>query len=106
MAAEQSLTPSSIADLTLIATSEIPKQAARLVSRMKSATASDFLSRRLGVWIEGPNAPSSSDLIAVTRLFQKNGICTIGWSDDMIADKPPAAVVARSVSASSFPIRF
>ncbi|HEU5231473.1 MAG TPA: poly-beta-1,6-N-acetyl-D-glucosamine N-deacetylase PgaB [Terriglobales bacterium] len=108
LTADKTLTgPSSVADMTLIAASSKPKEAARLIERLKKVEGSpDFFPRRLGVWIEASSAPTSSDLIAVTRIFQRNGLSLIGWSDDMIGDNPPAASVARAVSASSFPVRF
>ncbi|HWY68338.1 MAG TPA: poly-beta-1,6-N-acetyl-D-glucosamine N-deacetylase PgaB [Terriglobales bacterium] len=99
--------PSSIADMTLIATPNNPKEAARLLERLKKLAGSpELFPRRLGVWIEGSKPPSSSDLIAIARMFQRNGISVIGWADDMIGDKPQAALVAGSVSASSFPVKF
>ena len=99
--------PSSIAAVTFIATSDNRKQAASLLDRLKLLKGKQPLfPRSLGVWIEGSKPPSSADLIAITRMFQRNGISVMGWADDMIGDKPPAAQVAGSVSASSFPVRF
>jgi len=100
--------PSSIADMTLIATSDNPKEAAHVVDRLKKVGWSQpGFPRRFGIWIEDPKKPpTSSNLIAVTRILQRNGFSVIGWADDMIGDKPPAALVAGSVSASSFPLRF
>ena len=99
--------PSSIADTTLIASSDNPRQAARLLDALERANGSpELFPRRLGIWIQGPKPPKPADLVAVTRMFQRNGISVIGWDDDMIHDKPPAARVAGSVSASTFPVRF
>ena len=99
--------PSSIADMTLVATSEKPKEAARVLNHFKKlGFQEELFPRRFGIWINGPEPPSSSNLIAITRMFQRNGISVIGWDDDMIHDNPPAALVAGSVSASTFPVRF
>jgi poly-beta-1,6-N-acetyl-D-glucosamine N-deacetylase len=108
LTADQTLPgPSSIADLTLIDTSDKPKEAARLLDRFKKlGWPEELFPRRFGIWIEGPTPPSSSDLIAIVRMFQRNGISVIGWADNMVGDRPPAALVAGTVSASSFPVRF
>ena len=99
--------PSSIADMTLIATPDNPKEASRQLDGLKKlANSPTLVPRRLGIWIEGQKPPSSADLNNIARMFQKNGISLIGWADDMIGDKPPAAEVAGSVSASSFPVKF
>lgn len=104
---ESSRAPSSIADITLIATSDNRKAATRLLEELKKANGSpELFPRRLGIWIQGAQPPKASDLIAVTRMFQRNGISVIGWNDDMIHDRPSAATVAGSVSASTFPVRF
>jgi hypothetical protein len=101
------LGPSSIADMTLVATPEKPKEAARLLNHIKSlGFQEELFPRRFGIWINGPEPPSASNLIEITRMFQRNGISIIGWDDDMIHDRPPAAIVAGSVSGSSFPVRF
>jgi poly-beta-1,6-N-acetyl-D-glucosamine N-deacetylase len=99
--------PSSIADITLLATSGNPKEASRLVGRLKKLGWSQpVFPRDFGFWIESPKPPRSSDLISAARTFQRNGISVIGWADDMIGDRPAAALVAGSVSASSFPVKF
>lgn len=99
--------PSSIADITLIAARGNPRDARRLAEKMKKTgwTQAAF-ARRFGVWLDGGKPPEASDLNAVVRIFQRNGLSVIGWVDDMIGDSPPAARVAGSVSASSFPVRF
>jgi peptidoglycan/xylan/chitin deacetylase (PgdA/CDA1 family) len=99
--------PSSIADITLISASDNLKESARLLDRLKKQSgATRLFPRRFGVWIEGSKAPSSSDLISVARMFQRNGMSVIGWSDDMAGNSPLATVVAGSLSARSFPGKF
>jgi peptidoglycan/xylan/chitin deacetylase (PgdA/CDA1 family) len=99
--------PSSIADVTLIATSGKPKESDRLVDLLgKLGWSQPAFARSYGVWIEGPEPPSASDLVAVTRKFQRNGYSAISWVDDLTDDRPPVALVAGSVSASTFPVSF
>jgi hypothetical protein len=63
--------------------------------------------QRAGLWIEGGTPPSESDLAAITRRFQSLGGSVVGWeNDDPIGDRPSAAVIAPTVSASIFPVRF
>jgi hypothetical protein len=96
------LTPSAIADLTLL---PISPGAAKQMKVSNWLTVP--LSRRIGLWFTGPGPPSARDLISATRRFQQFGGTTIGWSvDDPIHDQPNATVVAPTVSAAKFPEKF
>jgi hypothetical protein len=57
--------------------------------------------------LESDRPPADRDLMAITRRFQRGGGVALGWSsDDPVADRPAAAVVAPVVSARLFPLRF
>ena len=63
--------------------------------------------RRVGLWLEGDAPPADRDLIAVTRRLQRDGGTAIGWCpDDPVLDRPTAAIVAPTVSSSTFPVKF
>jgi hypothetical protein len=56
----------------------------------------------------GSNAQSLS-VPPIWRLlveyFREIGSSVIGWADDLIGDRPPAALVVGSVSARTFPVK-
>ena len=62
---------------------------------------------RIGLWLEGGQAPSAQALGAATREFQRRGGTAIGWCpDEALLDQPNAAQAAPAVSAAIFPVRF
>jgi hypothetical protein len=65
------------------------------------------VARRGGLWFVGSQSPDARDLIEATRIFQSHGGTAIGWAaDDAIHDQPRAEVIAPTVSAATFPVKF
>lgn len=63
--------------------------------------------RRFGLWFESSTPPNASLLVQATRQFEIAGGTAIGWSpDDGMKNLPPFEVVAPTVSASNFPVKF
>jgi poly-beta-1,6-N-acetyl-D-glucosamine N-deacetylase len=100
--------PSAIADLSLLIVPDQPKEVAKLQKEMRTqGWFQPMFARRFGLWIESPAPPAPGNLSTITRRFEREGGAVIGWgTDDPIGNKPPAAEVAPSVSASTFPVRF
>ena len=100
--------PSAIADLSLVLVPDQPKEVAKLQKEMRTlGWFQPMFARRFGLWIESPAPPAPDNLSTITRRFEREGGAVIGWgTDDPIGNKPPAAKVAPSVSASTFPVRF
>jgi poly-beta-1,6-N-acetyl-D-glucosamine N-deacetylase len=100
--------PSSIADISLVLALDQPKEVAKLQKEMHTlGWFQPMFARRFGLWIESSVPPAPGHLATITRRFEREGGAVIGWgTDDPIGNKPPAALVAPSVSASTFPVRF
>jgi poly-beta-1,6-N-acetyl-D-glucosamine N-deacetylase len=100
--------PSAIADLSLVIVPDKPEEVRKLQKEMRTlGWFQPMFARRFGLWIESPAPPAPGNLSTITRRFEREGGAVIGWgTDDPIGNRPPAAQVAPSVSASTFPVRF
>ena len=100
--------PAAAADLTLVRTASDPREAGRTIDAMlRAGWLSPQSAQRVGLWLDSDRPPTDGDLISITRRFLREGGTALGWSsDDPVADRPTAAVVAPAVSSSIFPVRF
>lgn len=100
--------PSSLADVTLIKANAGNIGKSRIINTMNDhGWLSPVFSHQCGLWFQSPQMLSARDISNATRLFQRSGGTVIGWAvDDMLGDRPNARELAKSVSASKFPIKF
>lgn len=100
--------PSSLADVTLIKVDPGNIEKSKIINHLSDhGWMSPVFSHHCGLWFQGPQISSARDIIDATRLFQRNGGTVVGWAvDDMLGDRPNSKELAKSVSASTFPINF
>lgn len=88
-----------------LATTEVQMHIDQLIqSGLLSQTATR---RRFGLWFESSAPPNQTLLVQATRHFEIAGGTVIGWSpDDGMKNLPKFELIAPTVSASNFPIKF
>jgi poly-beta-1,6-N-acetyl-D-glucosamine N-deacetylase len=100
--------PAAIADLTLLPVVPRARDVKRLSERLQAGGwLAPQVTRLSGLWFFGDRPPKERDLATAIRIFQSRGGTAVGWAaDDPIRDKPEAKIVAPTVSAANFPVKF